>query len=1063
MKIKTIELHNYRAFYGSHVLPVGGKNLLIYGENGSGKSSLFKAIERFFESVRTPNLDPEANIFADEPSKPSVQIAMDNGEIFRFETGIIPQPVPFLSENSKQRPFFSYRNLLRLHVAAKEGEDVNLLGPLVRDILHNHLNPITSKTLGEEWQELLSLEVGDKDLRTVDSKKILDNVQNIDSGIRQVLTETEKKANEYLKEYFDYLLEIRLNWEESINFQRSTRKAGGSVYLGARHYGKEVPGILGNFLNEARLSAVALCIYLASLKTTPKPADPAILFMDDIFVGLDMGNRIPLLRLISKEFSDYQIFLTTYDRHWFELAKSILENDWLSVEMYAGVKKVVAGGSFEYPIISSPSDGHYEKAEKYANRKKSEDGKNIDYAVAGNYLRKEAERLLKDILLVGKYRYKQNDKGEISLRDQLQELWDSFLAQVEGWDSPLLKKYTSVVKSVLNPLSHDNLSKPVYRRELEAAFEFIDELRTLSMRKVLSKGDKVYLSVQTDTDTQRKFHVQSEEDIYAYDVKNVFTWSNLDKAHFSCESYEESGKIDNLKTKEEGRTLSTLYNRAYHDTQKVKNASEGKEILLEYVNETGVPLYFIRQNIQAGHLIQIEGKGDYYLLKDNQLRKFPDEDTRYYLGYWENKPLVIPNTHGIPIGNGLPNIRDKNLRVIELKDKADGGRIFLEIEGVRRHIPDPETFKDIRGTDPKSSEITYLLEKEYWAIPEGKLLERKINIYSKSNIMAQTDFNKFHEKIRLTFDESSSLREKRDLLVEEIRKDIKAKFDSLLIKTPTFEVFNQGSYYIGTGIRPLPNEDYDIDIGLQFHFKRDDHKPVEVKQWIYDALSKNPNRKVEFKTPCIRVQYTKKGDDLFHVDIVAYCEETGILGDKNLYIAKGKPGSSTENKKWEISQPHELKERLDKRYSGEDAQQFKRVIRYLKRWKDFHFSSSGYARPTGIAITACAYNKFRPAAEYDSKTGRYTLYNDVQALRDIVKYIIAEFGLFTERISIKLPVEPGNDLFEKMGNQQHKDLKTKLEKLRNNLDEAMRLERNGDVAGARKLMVKEFGSDFPSS
>ncbi|MEZ4772390.1 MAG: nucleotidyltransferase [Bacteroidia bacterium] len=328
--------------------------------------------------------------------------------------------------------------------------------------------------------------------------------------------------------------------------------------------------------------------------------------------------------------------------------------------------------------------------------------------------------------------------------------------------------------------------------------------------------------------------------------------------------------------------------------------------------------------------------------------------------------------------------------------------------------------------------------------------------------MSQTNFNKFHEKIRLTFEESSALREKRDLLVEEIRKDIKAKFDSLPIKTPRFEVFNQGSYYIGTGIKPLPDEDYDIDIGLQFHFTREDHKPVEVKQWIYDALSKNPNRKVEFKTPCIRVQYTKKGDDLFHVDIVAYCEGPGFLSDKNLYIAKGKLNSTSENKKWEISQPHELKKKLDNKYSGEDAQQFKRVIRYLKRWKDLHFSSSGYARPTGIAITACAYNWFSPYTEYNFIGGKRT-YNDAQAIRNLVSSMISHFGWPNERISVKLPVEPGNDLFEKMGSQQHKDLKTKLERLRNNLDEAMRLERNGDIAGARKLMVKEFGSDFPGS
>ena len=50
MKIDTIEITNYKAFLGSHRLQVGGRNLFIYGENGSGKSSLYYALKDFFQS-----------------------------------------------------------------------------------------------------------------------------------------------------------------------------------------------------------------------------------------------------------------------------------------------------------------------------------------------------------------------------------------------------------------------------------------------------------------------------------------------------------------------------------------------------------------------------------------------------------------------------------------------------------------------------------------------------------------------------------------------------------------------------------------------------------------------------------------------------------------------------------------------------------------------------------------------------------------------------------------------------------------------------------------------------
>ncbi|UBF29529.1 AAA family ATPase [Kovacikia minuta CCNUW1] len=47
-----MSLKHFRAFYAEHEIDLGkkGRNLLIYGENGSGKSSLLKAIELFIDS-----------------------------------------------------------------------------------------------------------------------------------------------------------------------------------------------------------------------------------------------------------------------------------------------------------------------------------------------------------------------------------------------------------------------------------------------------------------------------------------------------------------------------------------------------------------------------------------------------------------------------------------------------------------------------------------------------------------------------------------------------------------------------------------------------------------------------------------------------------------------------------------------------------------------------------------------------------------------------------------------------------------------------------------------------
>ncbi len=69
LRIQRITLTDFRAFPGPAPTPfeLNGKNLLVYGENGAGKSSLFHALQDFFTFQMPRNLSEHKNVFSGVP------------------------------------------------------------------------------------------------------------------------------------------------------------------------------------------------------------------------------------------------------------------------------------------------------------------------------------------------------------------------------------------------------------------------------------------------------------------------------------------------------------------------------------------------------------------------------------------------------------------------------------------------------------------------------------------------------------------------------------------------------------------------------------------------------------------------------------------------------------------------------------------------------------------------------------------------------------------------------------------------------------------------------------
>jgi hypothetical protein len=111
-------------------------------------------------------------------------------------------------------------------------------------------------------------------------------------------------------------------------------------------------------LNEARLSVLALALYLASVRpNNPVPGgavpDPLkLLVLDDVLIGLDLSNRLPLLEIRDKHFGDLQVSLSTYDRVWFELAhlQTMSSGRWSYTELFSNWP---SDPGYEVPVLKS--------------------------------------------------------------------------------------------------------------------------------------------------------------------------------------------------------------------------------------------------------------------------------------------------------------------------------------------------------------------------------------------------------------------------------------------------------------------------------------------------------------------------------------------------------------------------------------------------------------------------------------------------------------------------------------------------------------------------------------
>jgi len=467
MRITKIQIKHFRAFRGEYEITLRkGQNLLIYGENGSGKSSLYQALDSFL-APPTPYLEHK-NIFAGTDNgyvKLEISDGMNPSQTYEWEETGHPFTEPLIAQAAKTRGFLDYRALLETHYAHRQADGVNVFNLLVTSLLANVENPISQRTFGAEWDSIKQVLAQRRD--ELRNQRLESELTDFNLGLTSILSSLTTQANAILATFEqDCAIQLALA-PEGLQLSPDKRAlAQTTILLTAIYYQRPIPGH-HHFLNEARLSAIAISIYLGALLLNPAGPLP-VLFLDDVLIGLDMSNRLPLLDVLLQHFKDWQVFLTTFDRVWFEMVSQRVQHQapsWERIELYCG-----RTNEGDMPIYRQSKD-YLGAAEEHLL--------NSDFKAAALYIRSAYERLV--IEFCGRHRllvrYCESPKGYKS-----DDFWTVVKTREYKTGERVLS--TSLVddiemyrSSILNQLSHTEPSN-VFRREVKGALDAVTKLRT---------------------------------------------------------------------------------------------------------------------------------------------------------------------------------------------------------------------------------------------------------------------------------------------------------------------------------------------------------------------------------------------------------------------------------------------------------------------------------------------------------------------------------------------------------------------------------------------------------
>lgn len=268
-------------------------------------------------------------------------------------------------------------------------------------------------------------------------------------------------------------------------------------------------------------------------------------------------------------------------------------------------------------------------------------------------------------------------------------------------------------------------------------------------------------------------------------------------------------------------------------------------------------------------------------------------------------------------------------------------------------------------------------------------------------------FIEFNEAIRLHRSKKDELKKNRNSLRDKITKyfneekpnEIKPKYSA------------QGSYMMHTVVNPITTVEtdddgntkvlhpYDLDDGIYFIDDLENRKSESTyRTWVYNAVKDHTSKGAIKKNTCVRVLYS----DGHHIDLPIYFKEKESDGNKTI------PQLAHKSEGFIDSDPREFY----RWFNSQANDQLKRIVRYLKAWRDKQNKSYSTKMPNGLIFSILATNHYI-SNDRDDISFRDTL-------KEIKNELDSDFSC--ERPTVK----EGEDLLQKYSEKHFMDRLTKL-------------------------------------